>query len=62
MYMDKYINIAWLFAVATSWISFGVASWEWADHGGSRALLFALFWLVMSVAIFYAGFRAQKKS
>lgn len=64
--MDKPISFFWFIATITSWISFDVASWGWADSYGSgddnRMLLLMILWFVMSLVLFLIGLRLRKSS
>jgi hypothetical protein len=63
--MDKFLSFVWFIATTTSWISFGVASWEWADsyNGGiydSGMLVLMILWFVMSLVLFLVGLRLRR--
>ena len=65
--MDKLLSFFWFIATVTSWISFGVASWAWADSyrsglydGGMFVLM--ILWFVMSLVLFLIGLRLRKPS
>ena len=65
--MDKLIRFFWFIATVTSWISFGVASWAWADSYGSVShnngmLILMILWFVMSLVLFLVGLRLRKSS
>ncbi|HJR81080.1 MAG TPA: hypothetical protein VJ821_13475 [Anaerolineales bacterium] len=60
--MDKYLKFVWLIATVTSWISFGFASWEWADNFDSGMLMLMILWFVMSLILFMVGLRFRKPS
>ena len=65
--MDKLISFAWFIATVTSWISFVVASWEWADsyRGGlydSGMLFLMILWFVMSLVLFFIGLQLRRRS
>jgi hypothetical protein len=65
--MDKLIGFFWFIATVTSWVSFGFASWEWADSydGGiydSGMLVLMILWFVMSLVLFVVGLRLRKPS
>lgn len=65
--MEKLIHFFWFIATVTSWISFGVASWEWADSysGGihdNGMLVLMILWFVMSIVLFLVGLRLRKAS
>ena len=65
--MDNLLRIAWFIATVTSWISFGVASWEWADSYQGRIydsgmLVLMILWFVMSLILFAIGLRFRKSS
>ena len=63
--MDKLTSFFWFSATVTSWISLGVASWEWADSYGSGIhdtgmLVLTILWFVMSLILFLIGLRLRK--
>lgn len=60
--MEKYINIAWLIATVTSWISFSVASWFLADDFEPGTLILTILWFLMSIFLFLIGLRLRKPS
>ena len=61
--MGKYLGIAWLVATIISWVSFGVASWFWADDFGNIGMLvLTLLWFVISLSLFLIGLRLRKPS
>jgi len=65
--MDKLIGFFWFIATVTSWISFGFASWEWAEsyHVGiydSGMLVLMVLWFVMSLVLFLVGLRLRTSS
>jgi hypothetical protein len=60
--MEKYLSVAWLVATITSWLSFGFASWEWADSYDTGMLTLTILWFVMSVILFLVGLRYRKTS
>ena len=65
--MDKLIGFFWFIATVTSWISFGFASWEWAEsyHVGiyDSGMLFLMVLLcVMSLVLFLVGLRLRISS
>lgn len=60
--MNTLLRIAWFIATVTSWISFGVASWEWADSFDLGMLVLTLLWFVMSLILFAVGLRFHKSS
>ena len=60
--MNKFLGFAWLIATVTSWISFGVASWEWADNPDSAMLTLTILWFAMSLVLFLIGLRLNKPS
>ena len=60
--MDKYINVAWLIATVTSWISFGFASWQLAEDLELSMLILTILWFVMSIFLFLIGLRLRKPS
>jgi hypothetical protein len=65
--VDKLVSFFWFIAAVRSWVSFGVASWEWADsyHDGiydTGMLFLMLFWFVMSLVLFLVGLRLRKPS
>ena len=60
--MEKYLRVAWLVATLTSWISFGFASWEWADDFDSGMLVLTLLWFTLSLVLFLVGPRFHKTS
>lgn len=61
--MEKYLNFAWFIAIVTSWISFGFASWQWAENMfDSGRLALVVLWFVMSVILFAVGLRFRKSS
>ena len=59
--MEKYLRFAWLIATITAWLSFGAASWNWAenlDNPGMRTL--TILWLVISLVMFLVGMHFRK--
>ena len=60
--MEKYINIAWLIATVTSWISFGFASWQLAEDLEISMLILTILWFLMSIFLFLIGLRLRKPS
>ena len=65
--VEKLISFFWFIATVTSWVSFGVSSWEWADsyNGASYdtgMLVLMIFWFVMSLVLFVVGLRLRKPS
>ena len=65
--MDRYLGFVWFVATVTSWISFGFASWEWADSYGSGIhdsgmLVLMILWFVMSLVLFLVGLGLRKTS
>jgi len=65
--MDKLIGFFWFIAMVTSWVSFGFASWEWADSYksgiyDSGMLVLMILWFVMSLILFLIGLRLRKPS
>lgn len=60
--MEKYLSIAWLIAMVTSWISFGFASWTLADDFSEETLILTILWFLMSVILFLIGLRLRKLS
>ena len=61
--MEKYLGIAWLVATIISWLSFGVASWFWADDFGNTGMLvLTLLWFVINLSLFLIGLRLRKPS
>jgi len=59
--MDKYLKFAWFIATVTSWISFAVATWFWADDLNDQGMLtLMILWFVMSLTLFVAGLRFRK--
>ena len=65
--MDKLISFFWFIATVTSWVSFGFASWEWADSYGvgkqdGGMFLLMILWFVMSLVLFLVGLRLRKTS
>jgi hypothetical protein len=65
--MDKLIGFFWFIAMVTSWVSFGFASWEWADSYKSESydsgmLVLTILWFVMSLVLFLIGLRLRKPS
>jgi hypothetical protein len=65
--MDKLIGFFWFIAMVTSWVSFGFASWEWADRYKSESydsgmLVLTILWFVMSLVLFLIGLRLRKPS
>ena len=60
--MDKYLKMAWFIATVTSWISFGVASWEWANHFDRGMLILMILWFAISIILFMIGLRFRKPS
>ena len=60
--MDKFLGFAWLVATVTSWISFGVASWELADRLETGTLILTVLWFLMSVILFWIGLQLRKSS
>lgn len=64
--MDKLISFFWFIATITSWISFGVASWGWADSYAGRddneMLVLTILGFVMSLVLFLIGLRLRKSS
>lgn len=60
--MEKFINFAWLIATTTSWISFAVASWFWADDSFDRGLaILTILWFVMSIVLFVIGYKMRNQ-
>ena len=55
--MEKYLGFAWLVMTITAWISFGRASWEWAQYFERGMLELTIFWFVISLALFGLGMR-----
>ena len=65
--MDKLIGFFWFIATVTSWISFGFASWKWAEsyQGGiydSGMFVLMVLWFVISLVLFLVGLRLRKTS
>ena len=60
--MDRYFKFAWFIATITSWISFGFASWKWADRLDRGMLTLMIMWFVMSLVLFAVGLRFRKSS
>jgi hypothetical protein len=61
--MEKYLGVAWLIATIISWISFGAASWFWADNIDDMGMLvLTILWLVISLVLFLVGLRFRKSS
>jgi hypothetical protein len=60
--MDKYLRFVWVIATVTSWISFGFASWEWADGFERGMLTLMILWFVISLILFAVGLRFRKSS
>ena len=60
--MNKFLGFAWLIATTTSWISFGVASWEWADNPTNAMMTLTILWFAMSLVLFLIGLRLNKPS
>ena len=59
--MEKYLHFAWFIATVTSWISFGVASWNWADNvRDSGMVVLTILWFVISLVLFLVGMRFRK--
>jgi len=60
--MKKFLNIAWLIAITTSWISFAVATWFWADKPYDYGLLMLMIiWFVVSLVLFLVGYRLRNQ-
>ena len=60
--MDKYLKFVWLIATVTSWLSFGFASWEWANDFDRGMLMLTILWFVMSLILFAVGLRFRKSA
>jgi len=61
--MEKYLGIAWLIATVISWLSFGVASWFWADDVANIGMLIlTVLWFVISLTLFLVGLRFRTPS
>lgn len=61
--MDKYLSFAWFIATVTSWISFSVASWFWADDVNNIGMLvLTILWFVISLVLFIVGLQFRKSS
>ena len=65
--MDRFLSFVWFIATTTSWISFGFASWEWAESysGGiydTGMLVLMILWFAMSLILFLIGLRLRKSS
>ena len=60
--MDKYLKLVWFIVTITSWISFGFASWEWADSFDRGMFTLMILWFVISVILLVAGLRLRKSS
>jgi len=61
--MEKYLGLAWLIATVISWLSFGVASWFWAeDFDNTGMLVLTILWFVISLSLFVIGLRFRKPS
>lgn len=60
--MDTYLKIAWFIATSTSWISFCIASWEWADSPDRGMLMLTILWFVMSLILFVVGMLFRRSS
>lgn len=65
--MDRFLSFVWFIATTTSWISFGFASWKWAESysGGiydNGMLVLMILWFVMSLILFLIGLRLRKSS
>ena len=65
--MDKLISFFWFIATVTSWVSFGFASWQWAEsYDGTvfnnAMLVLMILWFVMSLVLFLIGLRLRKQS
>ena len=60
--MNKYLQIVWLIATLTSWLSFGFASWQWADDFNRGMLALTVLWFVTSLVLFIIGLWFRKSS
>ncbi|HSL27948.1 MAG TPA: hypothetical protein VK900_02010 [Anaerolineales bacterium] len=60
--MNKYLQIVWLIATVTSWLSFGFASWQWADGFNRGMFVLTLLWFIISLVLFMIGFWFRKSS
>ena len=65
--MDKLISFFWFIATVTSWVSFGFASWQWAEsYDGTvfnnAMLVLMILWFVLSHVLFLIGLRLRKPS
>ena len=60
--MNTLLRIAWFIATITSWLSFGFASWEWANSFDRGMLMLMVLWFVMSLILFAVGLRFRKSS
>jgi len=60
--MDTLLRIAWFIATVTSWLSFGFASWEWADSLDRGMLTLMILWFMMSLLLFLVGLRFRRSS
>ena len=61
--MEKYLGLAWFIATVVSWISFGIASWFWADDLSNVGMLvLTILWFVISLALFMIGLRLRRPS
>jgi hypothetical protein len=60
--VDKYFRFAWFIAIITSWISFGFASWQWADSFDRGMLTLMIIWFVLSLVLFAVGLLFRKSS
>ena len=60
--MDTYFKFTWFIATITSWISFGFASWKWADSFDRGMFTLMILWFVMSLILLAVGLRLRKSS
>jgi hypothetical protein len=61
--MEKYVGLAWMIATVISWLSFGVASWFWADDFNNVGMVVLLIlWYVISLLLFLIGLRFRNPS
>ncbi|MDQ2692914.1 MAG: hypothetical protein M3Y68_12830 [Chloroflexota bacterium] len=60
--MNRYLQIVWLIATVTSWLSFGFASWRWADGFNRGMLVLTILWFIISLVLFMIGFWFRKSS
>ena len=60
--MEKYVNVTWAFATMISWLSFGTASWFWANEYPDTGLgLLTILWFAISLVLFFIGYRLRNK-